>query len=706
MVTDSLDTSQIAPNIPRQLPSRRIILPLRILLVFALYLAAGRLGLSVPFTSGNVSPVWPASGVALASVLLWGYGVWPGIALGAFFTNFFSPIPAWSAMGISLGNTCSALLGGYLLRRFATPRFSLARMGDVSGLLLLGAGVSPFAAASIGVTTLALNHVHAWSGFSTAWGVWWLGDAMGVLVMAPLFLTGREFRSFKGRRLAEFAVLIMGLCVICATIFGGHAWFGVKDDVLAFVTFPFVIWAAIRFRAAGTAVACFIIAAFAVWGTALGLGPFLKHSLLLDAELLQLFIAVSSGTGLILAAAISEREHISEAFDREEKLVGTLKQAQSSLQLEQEHLEHRVRERTAELERKTAQVLEQARLLDLVNDAILVRSLDDKITFWNRAAERLYGWTQAEVLGLEVEQVLRTRFQQPFSEIKETLFRTGSWSGELMHARRDGAWINVASRWSLWRDREGVIRGWLQINTEITQRKRAEEVLRRLSGRLLQIQDEERRRLARDLHDSAGQLLAVLSMNLTPLQADASMNPKTSRVITESLALVKELSRELRTVCHLLHPPLLDEMGLSSGLRVYLEGFTERSKINVSLDLPDNFGRLPRELETAIFRIVQECLTNIHKHSESPVAAVRIVRSAHQIRVEVRDRGKGIHPDKREALESGGAVGVGIRGIRERLRQLDGTLEIESHNGLGTVIVANLPVSDASWIAEVDGQPV
>jgi PAS domain S-box-containing protein len=692
----SLPTQEIRERHPGGVAS----LGWRTLVVFGLYFGAGKLGLSVPFTSGNVSPVWPASGVALAAVLLWGYQVWPGILLGAFFTNFFSPVPALSCLGIALGNTSSALLGGYWLRRFTGFQASLARMRDVLGLMVIGAAASPIAAASIGVSTLTLMHVHAWSGFAAAWGIWWLGDAMGVLVVAPLFLTIRATgTAAESRKRSEFFLLFLGLSVTCAALFGGHSWFGVRDDVLAFITFPFVIWAAIRFRAAGSAVASAVIAVFAVWGTAVGQGPFLKHNLLVNAELLQLFIAVTSGTGLILAAVISEREHISRAFDREEKLVHELKETQSLLQQEREHLEQKVRYRTSELEQRTSQVIEQARLLDLVNDAIFVRSLDNKIIYWNHGAEQLYGWAKDEVLGSASDEILHTRFPRPFSEIKDQLLRSGSWVGELMHSRRDGSWIHVASRWSLWRDGEGVLRGWLQINTDISERTRAEESLRLLSGRLLQVQDEERRRLARDLHDSAGQLLAVLSMSLAPLEDDGSISAAAAATIRDCLVVVKELSSELRTVCHLLHPPLLDESGLSSGLRLYLDGFTARSTLKVDLELADDFGRLPRELETAIFRIVQECLTNIHKHSGSPVAKVSIMRSDEQIRVAVEDKGKGIPPEKRTTLESGGMVGIGIRGIRERLRQLNGSLEINS-NGHGTTIVASLPLMKTSWMTE------
>jgi signal transduction histidine kinase len=155
------------------------------------------------------------------------------------------------------------------------------------------------------------------------------------------------------------------------------------------------------------------------------------------------------------------------------------------------------------------------------------------------------------------------------------------------------------------------------------------------------------------------------------------------------------MSKEIRTISHLLHPPLLDEAGLSSALRWYIDGFARRSNIQVDLQLPDDFGRLSRELETAVFRIVQECLTNIHRHSESPVAKIRLVRSAKDVRVEVEDSGKGIPPEKQYVIASVGTPGVGIRGMRERLRQLGGNLEINS-NGKGTVIVARLPLLSTS----------
>jgi signal transduction histidine kinase len=223
----------------------------------------------------------------------------------------------------------------------------------------------------------------------------------------------------------------------------------------------------------------------------------------------------------------------------------------------------------------------------------------------------------------------------------------------------------------------------------------ANQNLRELSARLLQLQDDERRRIARELHDSVGQMLAALTMNLSTVRLDVERMVKTAHALADSENLVQEMSSEVRTISHLLHPPLLDEAGLLSALRWYVEGFCQRSKIDVDLDLPQDFGRLPRESETAIFRVVQECLTNIHRHSGSSVARIRIRQRDREMVVEISDKGRGIPPEKKEELSSAGTPGVGIRGMRERLRQLGGTLEFTS-NATGTVVTVRLPLPELS----------
>jgi signal transduction histidine kinase len=227
--------------------------------------------------------------------------------------------------------------------------------------------------------------------------------------------------------------------------------------------------------------------------------------------------------------------------------------------------------------------------------------------------------------------------------------------------------------------------------------------LRLLSSRLLQMQDEERRRIARELHDSAGQIVAALGMNLIPLESQNGQLPAAAAVaIKESVKLVDDLSTQLRTISHLLHPPLLDEVGLSSALRWYVEGFMERSKIRVSFEAPEQIGRLPQDLETAVFRVVQECLTNIHRHSGSAVAMIRVDRDENEIRVTISDKGRGIPPEKQSEMHSEGKLGVGVRGMRERLRQLGGQLEIQSNKD-GTCITARLPLTEAVSTAVAKG---
>ena len=477
-------------------------------------------------------------------------------------------------------------------------------------------------------------------------------------------------------------------------------------------------------------------------------------------------------------------------------------------------------------ERRNAQltITRQAHLLDLASDAIFACDPADRITFWNQGAERVYGWTRTDAIGESAHELLKPESPSLDAIIKERLFHTGYWEGELRHARRDGVRITVASRWTLQRDRRGRPAGWLQINTDIserrqieeqlnrereftmriidsctdgivafdrqrrltvwnrameqlvgvcreraqgclagevlpflneptearfleealrgksvvtmersyripagarlsvfeaeyspiragsgaasgngevigalavihdiTARKRYENSLRQLSARLLRLQDEERRRIALELHDSTSQMLAALSLNLARLKRIQGLNRADAQIVSESSALATRAAREIRTLSYLLHPPELDEMGLVPAVRSYVQGFSRRTGIEVILEITPGFGRLPQDVETTLFRILQEGLTNIHRHSGSRTAEVWLTSDTGTVALGITDHGRGMPPEiVNETANGSPELGVGVRGMRERVRQLDGSLKIISGAG-GATIEARIP---------------
>jgi PAS domain S-box-containing protein len=372
-----------------------------------------------------------------------------------------------------------------------------------------------------------------------------------------------------------------------------------------------------------------------------------------------------------------------------------------------------------------------ASIVDSSSDAIVSKTLEGVITSWNIGAERLFGYTADEAIGQHISMVI------PFDRRDEeaTILMRLSQGERIEHfdtirMRKDGTAIEVSLSISPVRDATGKIVGASKIARDISGRKggerelqeserrfraladaldtqvqfrtqelrrRNEEVLRQsdqlrdLSGRLMHIQDEERRHIARELHDSAGQNLAALGMALARLEDDAKNDStRLSKSIREAQDLIKVLTKEIRTTSYLLHPPMLDEIGLSSALRWYVDGLAERSGLSIKLNIPENFERLAPEMELAIFRLVQECLTNIHRHSGSKTAVIRIARKGDTIHAEVQDQGKGMSQERLAEIQSQG-VGVGIRGMSERVRHIHGELTVDS-NALGTKITAVFPM--------------
>jgi two-component system, NarL family, sensor kinase len=341
---------------------------------------------------------------------------------------------------------------------------------------------------------------------------------------------------------------------------------------------------------------------------------------------------------------------------------------------------------------------EKCALLDALFEqappAIALMDAEARLIRVNREFTHVFGYTPQEALGRRlIELVVPGEFRPESQRHMELMSQRQRVDAEVVRQRKDGSQLHVLAIGVPVSMPSGQIAVYAMY-CDISERKRADDALRELSGQLLRLQDEERRRLARELHDSTGQKLAALAINLSVVgESVTAADARAQRALAESLALTDQCLREIRTLAYLLHPPELEELGLAAAARNYVSGFAERSGIPVELELSSDLGRLPLEVETTLFRILQESLNNVHRHSGSPRARVHIDRSQASVTMEVQDEGQGM---QQGALKRDGnpaaSPGVGVAGMRERVRQLGGQLEIHSTPS-GTTLKAVLPLS-------------
>jgi len=779
------------------------------------YGIAGKLGQATTnIRSGNLGPVWPAYGIALAAFIVCGYRIWPAIALGSFLIAFFSPVTHLAALGQAAGATLAAFSGAYLLQRVAKFDKSLSRLCDALALVVLGALGSTLVSASIGTSVLYATQVHAYSGLGSAWLIYWLGDATGVLLITPLVLTLPNFLWSQHRaRISELAVLFVLLAAACFLIFGDPGLIPVRLHVLAFAVLPFVMWAAIRFGVMGAGLSVLLIATIATVETALGSGPFAISTLFTNAVLLDAFFAVLSVTGLTLASVVAEREQVQ--LEREQ---GVRDQGALEARLEAEQLVRASEERlrlaqqaarigTFERNVRTGVVTwstdlepmyglppgtfdgtttaffqnlihpdDRAGVMELVDCALKTGNptagewrvlWPDGSVHWIAGRWQVFMDESGEpfrMVGANMDVTERKRTEEALLEVNRNLEAQAA----LLQSReellkifvksvpvgvamldRDMRYLQVSDRWCAdysvdssqvlgrshyelfpdipqgwkemhrralegetlradedpwnreggttqwvrweirpWRTPSGIVGGILIFAEDITRRKQMEEAISGVSGRLIEAQERERGRIARDLHDDICQQLALVSIELEQVQRKLpdSVSEHRSQV-GELRKRIIDISTDAQMMSHELHSAKLSYLGAAVAMKGFCREFGEHHNFEIEFESRDLPRQLPPDVSLCLFRVLQEALHNAAKHSGVKRFDVQLWGTSEDVHLTISDLGSGF--DTEAAMKG---RGLGITSMQERLKLVEGELTITSHPKSGTSIHARVPL--------------
>ncbi|NIS83052.1 MAG: hypothetical protein GTO14_23270 [Anaerolineales bacterium] len=667
---------------------------LRIVVLAVIYHMAARLGLKMAYVQINTSPVWPPTGIALAALLVFGNRMWPGISLGVLLGSLLTGAPLNLALGMALGNTLEALIGASLLSHFFNFHNAIDRIQDVIGLVV----VSLFAttvSATIGISTLFLTGVIGSDDLAAIWLTWWIGDLLGALVVAPVLLVWVTPSSLKltNRMRLEGGVLLATLALVTWYVFSDLPSASIYHQALIYLIFPFIIWAALRFGQRGAATAVVLVSGIAIWGTVQGAGPFSLRSINDSLVLLQTFSAVVSLTALILAAATAERRKAAEALrQRAEELV-TLNESSKTF-------------------------LDNSEIPNIYNTIcqLAVTRLGLDATWIETDGLGSSGIQLAATHGAPTEAIPELRstwdYNDPMEDFQHSRIITiddlpqttppptmafeSYASIPLVFSGKSNVVLKLLSRDKQFftQDRQLLIQSYANLAAVVIQNswlfeevRKSNRQLHALSQRLIQAQEKERLHLSRELHDESGQLLAALLVQLGLLERDADHAESVCERISELKGTMNELQDNLHQLAVDLRPASLDHLGLVTALEQYVNEFSLQYDIKVGFEAVGmQEERLPSDVETALFRIVQESLTNVILHAQaSHVDVVLSQRSGH-VAATIEDDGVGFNPVAPTYVEH-----LGLFGMRERVEMLGGRFTVESSPGMGTTVNVEVP---------------
>lgn len=659
------------------------------LLLAFIYFVGAKLALMLALFHPSASPVWPPTGIAFAALLLLGYRVWPAIFVGAFLVNLTTAGTVATSLAIAIGNTAEALAGAYLVNRFAGGLKVFDQPQSIFRFAVLAGLLSTALSATVGVTTLSVAGFAAWPNYGSIWLTWWLGDAAGNLIVAPvlvlLTVTPRLFRWDRSKFL-EALGLGGGLVLSGWIAFGPIAS---VDSPIKYLCIPFLIWAAFRFGQWEAAVAVLLLSGVGISSLLYGhdfLGAAIANKSLLIVEG---YFGVMSVMTMSVAAVVAERKRAEEALRKDrEDLQGRVASDALGLAVASEQV------RQSEAMLKRAQQI--AHIGSFQWDAVA-----NRVT-WSDEMYRIYGLAPAEFDGTldaflarvhpddcadvraAVERAVRER--KPF-RLRERIVRS---NGEI---RVLDSWGEVVL------DSSGEVLALQGVCRDITEDDKAERTLQDLAGRLIRAQEEERSRIGRELHDHVSQRAGLLSIKLDEIRTNPSIEgPALSEHLSELSERVNDLTRDIHSVSRRLHSSTLEYLGLMPALQHLVAEFSAQRSIQIEFSADSAPAELPPDIALCLYRVVEESLHNSVKHSGARSARVALDASERGVLLVVEDKGAGFDP-----ATLNGKAGLGLISMRERLRLVQGILRIHSAPARGTRVEAWIPSTSLLLVEDNPG---
>jgi two-component system CheB/CheR fusion protein len=646
---------------------------LLVLATAVVYLAGAKMGLKLAFVAEQITVVWPATGIALSAVLIFGYRIWPAIALGAFVANITTDTPAITALGIATGNTLEALLGAYLLNRFVRFRPSLERFRDYFGLIFFGAIVSTTVSATIGVVSLCISGMQSWARFASLWGNWLVGDAMAAAIVAPVLLTlsAAESRGrIRQRGLVEFAGLITLLVAVALYVFGTPSYVKGHYYPPYYSIFLVLIWAALRFGTCATAISGLITATIAVLGSIRGLGPFIGDGTNENLISLEVFMFVASGTGMMMAISATQRNAAKDASQRSEDRYRSLVLASSQV------------------------VWTTNATGDVIDDLPTWRAF----TGQTKEEMRGRGWAQK----LHPDDIQRVR-----EEWERSLATGTPHEIEFRIQAIDGSYRYVLGRAVPILERDGSIREWVGMLADITERKAVERELQEANRK----KDEFLAMLAHELRNPLAPIrnaIQVLRLKGSPepdpdLRGARDVIHRQLQHLTRLVDDLLDASRITQGKITLQKEPVELERIVNRAVETSLP-LIEEGRHQLTVSLPPQPVHLMGD-PTRLSQVLSNLLNNAAKYTD---AGGRIwlsaIREKDEAVVRVRDSGVGIPVEElprvfdlftqayRSLDRSQGGLGIGLTLVRNLVEMHGGRVEAQSEGpGKGSEFIVRLP---------------